>query len=168
MVLFRIFDRYCIYGLLERPTNNLVGSWDTVLKPVYLKGAWIQRIDILIYKLLNTILKDIRGKIITILLGFQRRQTSLAEKKQEEKCRDISDDIALNCVTRSFKSETQKEIGEEILVKSFSDYNKSYNISLGDDKLISRCNYEYMSTNFVVCKHVYGISGSGSRHQPLY
>ena len=101
--------------------NNLIESWHNVLKSVYLKETRKQRTDLLVHRLLNEVLNDLRKKVTQISLGFQSRRTNLAEGKQHDLCRAIPDEVALNLVCRSFSSENIDGLETKLKKKSLSD-----------------------------------------------
>ena len=163
---FRTVNRICFYedlvltilqGIHEIHTYNLVESWHNILKSSFLKGARKQRPDMLVH-LLNVAIESIRLKILLALNGFQTRRTCLAEQNQLDKCNSTSFEKAMTLVSRCNSAEKCDESGEMIFVKSLTNENVKYIISLDDEGLISSCTCEYMSTNFLVCKHIYLVS----------
>ena len=60
----------------------------------------------------------------------------------------------MTLVSRCSSAEECDESGEAIFVISFTNENVKYIITLNDEGLISSCTCEYMSTNFLVCKHM--------------
>ena len=160
-------NRICFYedlvlkifrGILEIHTNKLVDSWHNVLILSFLKGARKQRPDMLVHLLLNEAIESIRRKVLLAINGFQTRRTCLAEQNQLDKCNSISFEKAMTLVSRCNSAEKCDESGEMIFVKSFTNENVKYIISQNDEGLISSCTCENMSTNFLVCKHMYLVS----------
>ena len=161
---FRTVNKICFYedlvltnlqGIIDVHTNNLVESWHNILKSRFLKGARKQRPDMLVHLLLNEAIENIRLKVLLALNGFQTRRTCLAEQNQLDKSNSISSEKAMTLISHLISADECVESGEEKFVKSFTKENIKYNISLNDEGLISSCTCEYMSTNFLVCKHVY-------------
>ena len=140
--------------MLEIHTNNLVESWHNILKSVYLKGTRKQRTDILVYRPLEEVLKDLRIKVALTQNGFLRRRTNLVEQRQQDESNLISDEVALRYVTRFYSSENSDEIVEKISVKSFSTENVFYTIKINEDGLLSNCSCPVMTLNGIICKHL--------------
>lgn len=65
--------------MLKIHTYNLVESYHNVLKILYLKRIRNQRFDILVSRLLEEALKDLRIKVAFPQNEFLRRRTNLAE-----------------------------------------------------------------------------------------
>ena len=126
---------------------------------MYLKDTRKQRTDLLVCRLLNEVLIDLRKKVTQISLGLQSRRTNLAEGKQHDLCTAIPDEVALNLVCHSFSSENIDGPGdktkEEVFVKSFSKEDINYNIYLNENGLIAKCSCPYMAFNHVACKHMF-------------
>ena len=140
---------------MEVHTNNLVESWHNILKNVYLKGARKQRPDMLVYRLVEEVLQELRSKIALTLNGFIRRRINLAEQKQLDESDAISDEAAVNMVSRTIKSDESNLCVEEIQVCSFFEPTIQYEILLNDNGLIAKCSCPHMTTNSIVCKHMH-------------
>lgn len=112
----------------------------------------------LVHLLLNEAIESIRLNILLALNGFQTRRTCLAEQNQLDKCKTISFEKAMTLVSRCNSAEECDECREVIFLKSFTNENVKCIISLKYDGLISSYTCEYMSTNFLVCKHIYLVS----------
>lgn len=132
---------------MEIHTKNLVESWHNTLKNVYLKGARKKRTDILLYTLAEEMLQVIRRIIAFTLNDFQRRRTSLAEQRQLDESVAIPDEIALKLASRSFNCKETEVSTEEMYVRSFSEENVKYSISLIEDSLIARYLCLYLDNN---------------------
>ena len=53
-------------------TNNLIESWHNVLKSVHIKDTRKRRTNLLVHRLLNEVLIDLRKKVTQISLGFNQ------------------------------------------------------------------------------------------------
>ena len=143
----------------EIHTNNLVESWHNTLKSVYLRGTRKQRTDILVYKLLREVLVDLHWKVVRISVGFQRRRTNIAEQRQLDQSNAISFDVALDLVIRSSTSQHSEGLAESLKVKSFTQGNIVYDITLDLEGQIIKCSCPHMTINPVACKHMFIASG---------
>ena len=140
--------------MLKIHTNNLVESWHNILKIVYLKGTRQQKTDILVYRLLEEVLKNLRIKVALTQNGVLRRRTNLVDQTQQDESNLISDEVALRYVTRFYSSENSDEIVEKISVKSFSTENVFYTIKINEDGLLSNRSCQVMTLNGSICKHL--------------
>lgn len=62
-----------------------------------------------------------------------------------------------NYITRPSLPQDSKELEKEILVKSFTNTDVDYIISLDDGSSISRCMCPYMANSGLVCKYVFMV-----------
>lgn len=56
----------------------------------------------LVYRLIDEALRDLKLKVVHIPLRFYKKRTSLAEMNQKSQCDSIPDDLAINLVSWSF------------------------------------------------------------------
>lgn len=123
---------------MEIHTNDLVKSWHNILKNLYLNGARKQHTGILVYRLVEEILQEIRRTIALTLNGFKRRRTYIAEQRQFDESVAISDTVALTLVSLSSDCEGTEVSPKEINVRSFSDTNVKHTVPSNEDSLIAR------------------------------
>lgn len=138
-------------------TNNLTESWHNRLKTVYLKNARKQRPDFLVYKLLREALIDLRLKVAKAANGLGCRRMCQAEISQYNKCNAIALQDAENYIIHPSLAEDCEDVEKVILVKSFTDTDVKYTVSLNESSCISRCTCPYMATNLMVCKHMFMV-----------
>ncbi|KAI1001640.1 hypothetical protein K3495_g6560 [Podosphaera aphanis] len=70
------------YNMLNINTNNLIESWHRSLKTEYLGSVRKQRIDLLVYLLLEDVSPDFCVKVGRIINGLDNRRRSDTEQKQ--------------------------------------------------------------------------------------
>lgn len=66
----------------------------------------------------------------------------------------ISDEIALTLASNSFDCKETEVSTEEIYIRSFSDANMKYTVSLKEDGLIARCLCPHLTKTSIICKHM--------------
>ena len=139
--------------MLDIQTNNYVESWHSTLKWSYLRGARKQRTDILVHKLLNEYLLDVRLKVALVKNGFGSRPVSDKEARQRAQCDALAANVAESYVRYPTALQPGDQFGNEVTVRSFKNENIHYTISLNNGE-ISGCSRLYMASNNVVCKHM--------------
>ena len=136
------------YGI---QTNNLVESWHSFLKIEYLRRERKQRVDALVYILLEEVMLDLRQCIVKVVKGIHRRPKSSMEEDRYKRAMSIPWEQAVTMV--AFPE--QHYHGRPILVvRSFVEPGKEYRLTVVDD-LISSCSCEDYGAHNVVCKHMY-------------
>ncbi|KAI8063306.1 hypothetical protein BC940DRAFT_214923, partial [Gongronella butleri] len=61
-------------------TNNYVESWHRTLKQVYLPSLRSERVDVLVWILMEQVLPDVMDDHVRTLQHFQSRRMTLAER----------------------------------------------------------------------------------------
>lgn len=141
--------------MLEINTNNYIETWHNTLKSGYLGSFRMQRTDVLIHLLLREVLPDFRIKVARVTFGLERRRFSDAEKAQHKKSTELSPETAASLVRRNIIEVGKAKHSEVILVKSFTNDDQEYQVSLNQASVIDRCSCSYMNTSKSVCKHMF-------------
>lgn len=124
--------------MAEIHTNNLVKSWHNMLKNDYLKRTRKQRPYMLVCRLINQALRDLKLKV---------------NQKSQYGC--ISDNLALNLKSRTHSSQEGENDEEVIHVKSITKDSVNYTVSRDDEGQIINCECPYEIKNSSICKHMF-------------
>lgn len=142
--------------MLNTNTNNYVESWNSNLKINYLGSQRKQRPDVLVSKLLNEVLPDLQLKDLKVSTGFIRRRMTDCESNQFEKCMNIPLEAAESYVHISTEERRgQGDPSDVVTVRSFKNLQISYKLSFTNTGLVSGCSCPFMTSNLVVCKHMF-------------
>ena len=155
MSLFLFGNELIFQDMLNINTNNYVESWHNQLKTGYLRNSRKKRIDVLVHIPLRKVLPDFKLKIGRVCLGLDKRRLSNAERKQLEKAMELDHDLAKSMINRIIDSEGEDYMFKLFIVKSFSQEERDYFVSLNEASTVSRCSCDFMVTNKLVCKHMF-------------
>lgn len=109
----------------------------------------------LVHILLREVLLDFNIKVTRMVIGLDQRRLSKAEKLQLEKSAALDTETLKASIYRSVVLKDEGHYVEVFNVKSFTNKDRKYVVTLNATSAISSCSCEYKVNNNLVCKHMF-------------
>ncbi|KAI0992809.1 hypothetical protein K3495_g15375 [Podosphaera aphanis] len=148
-------DPPAILNMLNININNLIELWHRSLKIEYLGSVRKQRIDLLVYLLLEDILPDFCVKVGRIINGLDNPRRSDTEQKQLVLSVALANEIASSFIRQEAVPRGCDHYSKALSCRSFEKEEVRYDIKLNSCLVMTSCTCLYMKKHKSVCKHMF-------------